>query len=74
MAEEKLGHYAGRLEGHELTDRQYRLFLSCPDAGVLASKLQPWIEQVDWAGRVGMTVRQGRFDDPDASEERYSIE
>jgi hypothetical protein len=62
----------GSLEGHEFVKRDFRIFLSCPDADALAKMLLPWLRKVKWdkPGVQGIK-RYGEYVDPEAREEVF---
>jgi hypothetical protein len=58
----------GGLEGHECVGSEMRLFFACPSAEELATRLLPWLKQIDWSDGLYAIKRQGPFADAKASE------
>ena len=67
------GPAVGNLEGHEYPKGECRLFLSCPDADVLARRLVPWLRSLEWEGEVKVLKRYGEYVDSDAPEAYVDI-
>lgn len=65
--------FFGSYEGCDLLNHEYRLFLSCPDADRLRTKLGPWLNQIDWLDEVYVMSRYGNMYDEDAEEELEKI-
>ncbi len=64
--------YYGRYVGHDISRKQYRMFLSCPDADRLFAKLQPWLTSLDWPQKVKCVRRYGSMYDTDARQKTKS--
>ena len=65
----------GSLEGSDYgVPGECRLFLSCPDADLLAKKLKPWLLPLDWPGGCKLLKRYGNFADRNAPEEQVNME
>jgi hypothetical protein len=66
--------YFGRYEGHEIAGRDYRVFLSCPNAPDLAEKLLPIVKQLRWMSPVRLIKRSGEMRDASAAEEMVEVQ
>ena len=60
--------YFGSLEGHDFADGDCRIFISCPNAVALRTKLGNWVSQLGWKGAVSLVQRDGNLFDEEASE------
>lgn len=65
--------YLGNLEGDDLIENEFRLFLSCPDADQLAAILRPWLKSLHWKGEVKILKRYGVYTDPNCREEYLDL-
>lgn len=65
--------YFGRYEGHEITNGEIRMFLSCPVADALVHKLLPLLRRLNWKGRVLLMKRYGEMRDASAEEETIEV-
>jgi hypothetical protein len=65
--------YFGSYEGHDIVEREYRMFLSCPDADALAKKLLPWLKKLHWPGKSHVLKRYGEMYNDKAKEKRVEI-
>jgi len=61
--------YFGSLEGTDVVEQQYRIFLTTPDVEKLTIKLRPWLDSLTWFQPVGVLKRFGELHDVDAIEE-----
>lgn len=55
--------YFGSLEGKKTAKGITKLYLSCPDAEALFTKLSDWLKALDWQPRPTVLVRNVSFDD-----------
>jgi hypothetical protein len=62
------GAYFGSLEGDDYFNKEYRLFVSCPDADALVNRLRPWLKSLSWPRPVRVVKRFGEYVDPDCRE------
>jgi hypothetical protein len=53
----------GKLEGHEVVGREYRLFLSAPSAETLFRTIRPLVKELEWNGEVRVVQRSGGIHD-----------
>ena len=60
----------GNLEGHDYgVLGECRLFISGPDADVLATTLCPWLRRLNWESGFEVLKRYGNFADLEAPEQ-----
>lgn len=65
--------FFGDYEGSETVNREFRMFLCCPDADRLVGKLDPWIRQINWPSGFRVVKRFGDLHDPIAPEEAFEM-
>jgi hypothetical protein len=65
--------YFGSYEGHDIVEREYRMFLSCPDADALVKKLLPWLKELRWPGKIHVLKRYGEMYNDKAKEKRVEL-
>jgi hypothetical protein len=64
----------GSLEGHDYgVPGECRLFLVCPDADALITRLRPWLKELNWPAGFGVVKRYGHFTNQDAPEELVEL-
>ena len=61
--------FFGQYEGSDNVDKEFRLFISCPDANKLLEKLSPWLNTLNWRRTVYVMKRFGEMHDESAAEE-----
>ncbi len=60
------GEYHGSLEGRKTAKGKTKLYLSCPDAELLLTKLHPWLKEIQWQPRPKVYLRDEPFQDFEA--------
>jgi hypothetical protein len=60
--------YHGNYEGNEVVQRAYRMYFSCPNADLLARKLDHWMKTFNWPVEVQLLRRYGDLYNPGAKE------
>jgi hypothetical protein len=65
--------YFGNVEGHDVVDYEFRVFLSAPDCDRLVTHLMPTLRTLAWPGQFHVVKRRGEFVDPDVAEEYVPI-
>jgi len=65
--------YFGSLEGHDHYNKEYHLFVSCPDADALVDRLRPWLKTVHWPRPISVVKRYGEYVEADCREETVEL-
>lgn len=65
--------YFGRVEGTDVHSGYVRMFMTCPDANVLITKLEPWLRSINWPRKTHIVKRLGQMYDADAEELEVSF-
>jgi len=71
--DQKDADYFGSVEGHDLVDREIRVFLSAPNCDRLVERLMPALRSLPWPGKFHVVKRRGEYVDEDAAEEYVRI-
>ena len=59
----------GWYEGNDTVNREFRMFMSCPDVDALEQKLEPWLKHLRWPASVFVVKRFGKMHDVGAAED-----
>jgi hypothetical protein len=65
--------YYGRYEGHEINNGEYRMFIGCPDAGLLVQEILRLLGRLNWKGGVRVVKRYGEMREAPAREETIDV-